>query len=227
MQIKIQNVSCTVTECNDDEDELLENILQVPVPGARYMPAYQTGVWDGMKKFYSTASKAFPTGFLPFVIDQAHKKHLKVHTHDERNVPGLRQLGAISELYPHLRDYQQRALQEVFGNYLHSDNQVLPWQRGVLKFPTGSGKTLLACSIIDFIQRKTLYVIERKDLMYQTQEAFQKKTKMSVGLIGDGRLDLSCDITLAMAQTIRSKFKDKAMQKFFQKVDVLLIDEVQ
>src|SRR6185295_11590576 len=82
--------------------------------------------------------------------------------------------------------------------------EVLPWPRGVLKLPPNTGKTLIATCVTDFLHKPTLYVIERQLLMYQSAEAFQKSTTMSVGFLGDGHEDWNSDITFAMAQTVRA-----------------------
>ncbi len=205
MRITVGNVYSKVTHYTNAEDALLTKILCVSVPNYQFMTAYKNGRWDGTKRFYS-AYKSFPSGFLPFVIEQAHKNKFKVETDDERNVPGLQDPSRIAQMYPNLRSYQWEGLTNVLVSTLHSANQILPWPRGCIKFPTGSGKTPLAACLIDFIGKKTLYLLERQELMYQTARAFAPWTSMTVGLLGDGCEDLTCNITFAMAQTIQACF---------------------
>ncbi len=225
MHIAVGNVYSKVLSCIDEEDAMLRRILCVPVPNHKFMTAFKNGQWDGMKQFYTPVQKTFPTGFLPFIIAQAHGHKYRVETDDQRQVPGLRDPTRLAELYPKLREYQLQALTQMLTHTLQSDNQILPWSRGVLKLVTGGGKTIISASLVDFLGKKTLYVIERKELMYQTRAAFQAFTKMSLGFLGDGNEELGADITFAMAQTLRSKFKQLA--PFFKSIGCLVIDEVQ
>ena len=177
MKITVGNVYSKVIQCTSDEDALLAKILCVAQPGHQYMPSFRSGEWDGMKSFYTPVAKTFPTGFLPFIIEQAHSKKYQVETIDERNVPGLQDPTRIDQMYPKLRGYQHEALTQVLTHSIRSDTQTLSWQRGVIKAPTGSGKTILAASLIDFIHKKTLYVVERKTLLHQTHTAFAPSYK--------------------------------------------------
>lgn len=225
MQIAMSNVYSRVISYTSQEDAFLYNLLCAPVPGYKFMPAYRQGTWDGLKRFYAISSKVFPTGFIPFVLEQAHKQRLHVSLLDERHVPEFPDVRLLKARYPQLREYQLQGIRQALTHTVTDGLQVFPWPRGVLKFPTGSGKTLLACCLIDFLKRKTLYVVEKRDLMYQTHEAFKKHTEMSMGFLGDGKFNLDADITFAMAQTVRSKFRE--LGAFFRSVETLVIDEVQ
>jgi superfamily II DNA or RNA helicase len=225
MRIALSNVYARVLSYSAKEDQFLDDLLCVPVPGHKFMPAYKVGNWDGLKHFYSSTSKYFPTGFLPIVAGEAEKRGLTLDLDDQRFLPPLSDPTTVKERYPHLRDYQVRGIEQALTHTLQIGGRVLPWQRGVLKFPTGSGKTILAACLIDFIGKKTLYVVERKELMYQTFDAFKTQTSMTLGLLGDGKMELSADITFAMAQTVRSKLKELA--GFLRSVETLVIDEAQ
>jgi superfamily II DNA or RNA helicase len=225
MNVAVNNVFATVKACTVEEHQFLRTLLAVSYPGHAFMPRFKSGEWDGTKRFYAEGSRTFPTGFLPFVIQEAHSKHFRVETDDLRQVPPLQDPTRIPSLYPKLRPYQQEALTAVFGNTLQSDNQVLPWQRGVIKYPTASGKTRIAAAMIDFIGKKTLYVIERKELMYQTHHAFRSETGASLGLLGDGHSETDGMITFAMAQTVRARLDE--LGDFLASIECLLYDECQ
>ena len=137
MRIAVSNVYARVLSCTSLEDKFLRDLLCVPVPGYKFMPAYKNGTWDGMKNFYSSTSKYFPAGFLPFVVEQAHKRNILVEVDDQRHLPSLDDLDKLPERYPHLRDYQLQGIEDALTNTLTIGSKVLPWPRGVLKFPTG------------------------------------------------------------------------------------------
>ena len=223
MKIAVGNSYSKVLECNNEENKFLDHILSVPMPGHKFMPAFKAGSWDGLKRFYSTAYKTFPTGFLPFIIGQSEKEKFKVFTDDKRNVPALQDPTRINEKYPHLRDYQVKGLTDILTSSLRSENQVLPWQRGVARFQTGTGKTLMAACLTDFIGKRTLFIVERRELMYQSIDVFKTQTKMSVGAFGDGKEELDGDIIFCMVQTIESKFP--TFTKLLPNIVLLVIDE--
>lgn len=225
MEIIVYDVYSKVSKYNNKEDKFLNDLLAVSQPNHQYMPSFKNGNWDGIKRFYSSATKTFPTGFIPFVLEQAVKEKIQIRIADNRNVPPLRDPTTIREKYKHLREYQVNGLVQALTHSITVGTVTMPWQRGVLKFPTGAGKTVMAACLIDFIGKKTLYIVERRELLYQTQASFQTQTKMSLGILGDGKEELDADITFSMAQTIRSRFSK--LEKFFKKIDVLVIDEVQ
>lgn len=225
MLIHVGNVSSKVVEYTDKEDAFLANTLAVPVPGHAFMPSFKNHNWDGMKRFYSEVTKTFPTGFIPFLLEESVRKKIKIEVRDHRSVPPLRDPTQLRERYKHLREYQIHGLIQALTHSITVGTVTMPWQRGVIKFPTGAGKTVMAACLIDFIHKKTLYVVERRELMYQTYESFKTQTQMSLGLLGDGKEELNADITFAMQQTISSKMSK--LSKFFSKIETLVIDEVQ
>lgn len=231
MRIQVGNVLSKVTECTAAESDLLAKILCVPVPGHKFMPRFKSGQWDGQKRFYAQATKTFPTGFLPFIITEAHAKKFVVETDDQRKVLGLQDPTRIAEMYPRLRDYQLQGIVQALTTTLKTDNAVLPWARGILKYPTNTGKTFMAVCLTDFLHKKTLYLVERQELLFQTHKEFQKHTKMSVGLLGAGEQQFDADITFAMAQTVRSILKGEKqdrkvlLEDFLKTIDCLVLDE--
>jgi superfamily II DNA or RNA helicase len=225
MKFAVGNVYTEVLQCTNKEDSFLNATLSVSVPNHQFMPAFKKKQWDGRKVFYSSAYKTFPTGFLPFILEECIRESIPLEVVDNRHVPPLHDPTSLRERYKHLREYQIHGLIQALTHTITVGNVVLPWQRGVLKFPTGAGKTIMAASLIDFIHKKTLYVVERRELLYQTQDSFKTQTQMSLGILGDNKEELNADITFAMAQTVRSKFAK--LSKFLKGIEVLVIDEVQ
>lgn len=110
-----------------------------------------------------------------------------------------------------LRDYQDAA---VFS-FLRNDI-------GILEVATGAGKTEIAIECIRRIKRKTLFIVDRVELMRQTKERIEKALGVEVGIIGSGAEDIK-DITVATIQTL---VKDpKKYADYFRTVRFVIFDE--
>jgi superfamily II DNA or RNA helicase len=223
MKIEVGNVTSKVVECTNTELTFLNDLLQVSVPNHQFMPSFKSGSWDGKKSFFSVAYKSFLTGFLPFILREAAAKKIKVYAVDKRKNPVTGDPVSFQERYPKLRSYQAEALQSVFSS-LRFANGVIPWQRGILKMSTGSGKTFVTACLADFLHKKTLYIVDRRNLAHQVLKEFEGVTKMSVGILGDGLYNVA-DITIAMIQTLKNMYKKPAFLKYLATVDLLIVDE--
>jgi len=90
-----------------------------------------------------------------------------------------------------LRPYQVEAIKDVLQTHF-----------GVLVAGTGSGKTVMALSIIAARRQPTLVLLHNKELMYQWRDRVLEFLKMDAGLIGDGHFDIR-PVTIAIVNTAR------------------------
>jgi len=96
----------------------------------------------------------------------------------------------------------------------------LKYKRGVIKSPTGSGKTIVACGIISaFPNNKILFLCHNVSLIKQAIAEFKKFGLGPVSQVGNGVKDLSGRIVVA---TIQSLIKIDSEDYNF---DIVLIDE--
>jgi superfamily II DNA or RNA helicase len=96
-------------------------------------------------------------------------------------------------------------------------------ERGILKAPTGTGKTVMGLALVASIAdlNGVLWLCHTKDLMYQTkEEAIKFFGKESVGTLGDGTAVTDRFLTVATRQT----FKDYA-DDLGTSYDVVVVDE--
>lgn len=225
MKLKVNNVYCEVLAATQEEHAALSRELSVRVQGYQYTHAYTRGRWDGMKRFYHRGYGTFLTGFLPLVCGLWGESHFTMTIEDKRYqltnyTPGYSEIG--------LREYQAEELAKVICSKLYitpiSENAVtsIPWIRGIVKHPTGSGKTFFAGGVIQSLQFTTLYIVEKLDLLYQTQEFLSDFLHTKVGVIGDTHADLQ-KYTIGTIQTLRSRFD--SLRSYFDRVRVLLFDE--
>jgi superfamily II DNA or RNA helicase len=96
---------------------------------------------------------------------------------------------------------------------------------GVITAPPGSGKTIIGLKIIAEKCQTALIVVHRKQLMDQWMErieAFLKIPKTQIGKIGQGKVKIGKQVTIAMIQSLGKKIDNPEISKIFKTV---IIDE--
>jgi len=215
MEIRIENRYCRVMQISRVEAARLSEILAVPVPGYRFMPAYRAGRWDGKRHFYRHGR--FPSGFLPFIVKTWRALNRPIHAVDDRKLPHPLPVPQTDGL----RDYQAAEVEKVFETMIEIDGQVIPWIRGVIRQPTGSGKSHVAGALIRSIGLPALYIVERLDLLYQTADILSGYCK-SVGVIGDQQREIA-DVIVATIQTLSRL--DLRQEDWLARIGTLVVDE--
>ena len=97
---------------------------------------------------------------------------------------------------------------------------------GTINAATGAGKTLITAEIIRRMATKTLWIINQKELLYQTKESFEKELGLDIGIIGDGKFEPK-DITVATIQTLNKKVKDMETKtlEYLNSIAFVITDE--
>lgn len=90
-----------------------------------------------------------------------------------------------------LRPYQERAVDEARAA-----------GGGLMVAPTGAGKTTMALVLAHRLGQRTLVLVRSLDLAHQWQEAVQRFTGLSCGIIGGGKWKEGNEITVALIQTL-------------------------
>ena len=94
------------------------------------------------------------------------------------------------------------------------------------------GKTLISSEIIRRLNRKTLFIVNRKELLDQTADVFEEELGVKVGRMYEGNLEIDKQITVASIQTLCAilKRKDETTKKlrmFLYNVTLTIMDECQ
>jgi superfamily II DNA or RNA helicase len=160
MRFIVDNIYTKVEYTHDEYNYFvaLRNFLtlkqSVFAPGGYFRTFYRR---------YINKKNMIPTGLLNLVIDFCNKNEFNYEVIDKRNRLEIKpeSLNNIS-----LRDYQKNAV-----------IKCLQIGRGIVKSPTGSGKTAIIASIINsFVKenRKVLVIVDRLNLMLQHREMYTK-----------------------------------------------------
>lgn len=145
------------------------------------------------KRVYLISSKGlFPSGILPKISEYAKTKG------DELSIEGW----GINKLpfpdrpstLPNIayKPYQMKAISEALFQ-----------QRGIIHAPARSGKTVIGGGVIQSIPDVPfLFIVNTKDIFYQTVEEFQK-FRFDVGRMGDGKKEGYHQIVVGLYQTLK------------------------
>lgn len=208
----------------------LQDLLRPLDPDRRYNLAFREKRWDGRVDLFE--GRRFPAGLVNRVqgwfIDRRrpcaikgspdHYWRVDMSAFKPDILPGIT-----------LYDHQMRACMAA-----------LQQQRGVIKSPTGSGKSEMTAALAKFFYEQrgwtSLVMVPKKGLAKQTVARFRGyfKDNISVGQCGDGQKTIGA-VTVATVQTLvgyqnrsvkgRVKLADPALAKLIRTVDVLFLDE--
>jgi superfamily II DNA or RNA helicase len=207
---------------------VLHEEMSVHQPHAWYTQQYRLGLWDGKVRLYNLRYNSFLSGFVKQAEEHLRTK-FKVEIidsttdyHNEKALQGnldrvLEKTYANEKGEPHpLRWYQIKAITEAVKN-----------RRGVVKCPTGSGKTIIALGICETFAQKSLVIVNKKDLLYQTRDFFASNSNAKIGILGASeRTD--GEYVIATIQTLTSLLKrtPKELKSFLGKFSLVIGDEV-
>jgi len=187
--------------------EPLRDALTVYDPRRFYNLAYRNGRWDGKIRLYD--GSRFPAGLVPYIVrwfdDRGRDVTVKtpespvINTSDvQPDYLGLLGADKDSELWSHQMDAIHAALEH---------------PRGIIKVPTGGGKTEIVAALAKFFWFefgwRTVIVVPKKGLASQTVARLKSyyAGDIGVGQCGDKKKDIDT-ITVATAQTLIG-FKDR------------------
>jgi len=196
----------------------VKELLTVMDEGAKYTPAYRTGIWDGNVCFLK--HRIFPTGLLPRVIQFLHHRGMRFKLIDEREVlPVSSAPRVIGD--KKLRDYQYGIadvlLQQTVGG--------LPFPRGIIAVATNAGKSLIAAAIISGANVPVIYLCHRQEILKQIYEWYcQYFGESSVGIISSKEWKVK-KITIAMVTTLYSRRKSDKFKQLTNYFRMVIVDE--
>jgi superfamily II DNA or RNA helicase len=189
-QLHIFNNSCQITE--EDDPKILQALdaeLSYKIPGIEFSRACKGYInsrgeqvmWDGVKHLLSSSLKCAP-GFKHRVIELYQKYNKPLDIIDSRTVehkPKIDIQTNLKNLNLIPRQYQLDAV----GAAINTD-------RGIIRLPTGSGKTLVMALIIAELGKPSIIYVIGRDLLYQTHELFENIFGTKIGMVGDGLCEI-------------------------------------
>lgn len=90
---------------------------------------------------------------------------------------------------------------------------------------TGSGKTRIAAMFASRVKEEILFVVDQLNLLEQARKDIKEHLGEKVGKVGESKFKLR-RVTVATIQTLAGHTKDKKFLKWFERVKVIIIDEI-
>lgn len=209
MKIKIGILKSQINTDNPNLIRALMRLYTFKIPGAEFSAAYRRGHWDG-KQRYLNAKGVFRTGLLPRILLDLEKigctPDVEYSYNNTKKIPKFEEIANFS-YYSFQKDLLSTALEN---------------KRGVIKAPTGSGKTLIMAGLVQALAGKQMVILfNAKQLLTQTYEFLTDTCGFkNVGLcFGEGYIN--GDIMLCTVQSI-----DKILDTHLDTAEVLMVDEV-
>jgi len=155
--------------------------------------------------FFENSKKTYwtPRGYIYYFIKFCKKNKYKFIIEDRTlSFPALR-----IKFYGKLRDYQKPAVKDM-----------LKYPVGVLKAPTGGGKTTMAIYLIAARKQPTLIIVHNKELFYQWEKAIKMFLHYQCGLLGDGNKKIK-KVTVGIINSVNNNIDTLYNQFGFVIVD--------
>jgi len=185
----------------------LQRLYTFKVPGAAYSTAYRSRGWDGTKKFI-TNTGSFRSGLLIKVL--SHLKKIQCTPEldfipSKKTPPPVSKFDSIT-----FYDYQEELIKKA-----------MLLGRGVIKSPTGSGKTLILAALVKSLEgRKMVILFNSKQLLKQCYDFLKNICKIDNLGICSGEGYIYGEIMLSTVQSIA-----KILDTHLNSAEVLMVDE--
>lgn len=154
-----------------------------------------------------------PKGFIGKIIRFCRENKIEFDFKDER-----KKLNEVSFLFnAQLREHQQIAI-----------NTIAKKDLGVIVAPPGSGKTILGLKILADKKQPSLIITHRKqiaDQWIERIETFLGIPKNEIGKIGQGKVKVGKQITVAMIQSLSKELEKNNGEKLLNSFGTIIIDE--
>lgn len=175
---------------------------QLTIKNPKYDAAVRYGRWVGKKlkpKLYFFREQGgrlfFPRGFANQAVLLC-RKHVGQTPEiiDHRRLLDPVDISFTGQLRP----YQELAVKAVINRSF-----------GVLEAGTGSGKTVMALSIIAQRRQPTMIIVHSKELLHQWQQRIEEFLGMEAGQAGGGKINI-LPVTVGIVNTVRKRLPELA-----------------
>lgn len=167
----------------------------------------------GTEKYYKLVEETeneviIPRGFIGKLLRFCKEQNLEFDFQDNRKPKEKIQYSFNASL----RNHQNKVIETISKKDF-----------GVIVAPPGSGKTIMGLKIIADKKQPSLIVVHRKQLLEQWQErvqAFLGIPKHEIGIIGQGKVKIGKQITIATIQSL-----PKQIEQLQNQFGTILVDE--
>lgn len=196
-------------------------LMAIRAKGAFFSPAFRRRQWDGYIRFV-TERGYVDTGKLPQVLEIFKEWKIPVKILDERDTIKAGSIPFKLGEYE-IRGYQRDALYAVAANNIKIKLTVIPFPRGIIGAATNAGKTLISVAIHKMYNRKTILLLNSKELFNDAAKEIPKMLPGKVGFISSEHGIKWNDFMIVMVQTAKSRIQ--MIGQRLASYPVVLVDE--
>jgi len=173
----------------------------------------------GTYHLFNMKYKCFPIGLMDKVIqiirdyESFYNKKIQLVIKDYRDIKVMdyKTKQEYKDNNIVLRPYQNNAVEKFL---LH--------ETGIIHIATGGGKTIIAAEIIKKVNTRTLWIIDRKELLIQTKNELEKYLGTPVGVLFGGQANFE-EITVATVQSLYSRLDN--IKEYLYNINFVVVDE--
>lgn len=153
-----------------------------------------------------------PRGFATLLIDGMAENGIDIEFDDRRTYKAAFRVGKKIKLFE-----DQEPIVELMREH----------EQGIVKAPTGAGKTVKALAFLRSIATKSIVVVNTKEIAQQWIDRVHEYLgdDYPVGLVGDGSFEVSPYLTIALQPTLHRRFEKLEADGFFDQFGSVILDE--
>jgi superfamily II DNA or RNA helicase len=218
--IHILNVTSQIEGLDENQKKILSDKLSFQVPNVTFIQSVKNRHWDGRKRYFNLKYSRFPTGLISKVRDFLNEHNIAYSIVDNRERPVRGD--TISNKKPF----------DWYPYQIDTLNKLIQVQRGIIKLPTGAGKSRIIVGLIGQLNVKTLIVTHRIDIILQLKKDIELWLDTKIGILTGDEKQLLENINIASVQTILGAFKSNKTNILSQQIidfvkncECLVVDE--
>jgi len=210
VRIAVGNVWSEVYDAQPREERQLDDYLSCEHVTYRGGPGGRTRHVERYRMY--RPDRRFPTGFISLLASAGFEVEFV-------NAGGLSPpaTDGTADL-DWLRDYQKKAVWAAANR-----------GRGIIKVPTGGGKTEIFVGLTRVLPVEWLFLVHRADLVTQTADRYRLRTGEKAGVFNGGVWQRgTANVTVSTFQAIYWAWKNKmpGVQELFDGIEAINVDEV-
>ena len=219
-----------IVDCDVSTLQEINDFFTFEVPGARFMPAYKSRMWDGKARLFNIYTKELPVGLLYYLKEFCEQLEYSMCINmddmgDPVSTQYIKNYTKELKLQSNEKPIQAREYQ------IEAITQGISSGRLLLLSPTASGKSLIIYSLVRYYQllgKKQLIIVPTTSLVEQMYGDFQdyasadtwKASDNCHRIYGGKEKSNEFPITISTWQSIY-----KFPKSWFDKFDVIYGDE--
>jgi superfamily II DNA or RNA helicase len=200
MKLIVNTLYTTIVSKDRKLIHKIDRTFAIPTKNFWFVPRYKQGLWDGKKHFFSIITSRIPTGLLPILERFLRHQGCDYKIEDKR--PKLFDVVPVDSIG------RFDLTSEAFNYQFQAVKDGLVKRRGIFSIATNGGKTIIAAALIKSINLSSLFLVNGKELLFQTEDVF-KDFFPEISIYGAGTKHLGF-VTIATAQSLIKLVKKKS-----------------